>query len=77
MTRDLDEVARLVREGGLVPIGSDRDAFITRAEHQTRPKPGDIVLGGFIVVSVDPTPHIGGWDVKVRRLVPPRANQRG
>jgi hypothetical protein len=77
MTRDLDEVKRQVREGKLVPIGSDQDAFITRAEHTTRPKPGDIVLGGFIVMSVDPTPHIGGWDVKVRRLVPPRANQRG
>ena len=77
MTRDLDEVRQLVKEGQLVPIGAEQDAFITRAEHTARPKPGDIVLGGFMVTSVDPTPHIGGWDVKVRRLVPPRANQRG
>jgi len=77
MTHDLDELRDLVRKGSLVPIGRDRDAFITRAEHTTRPKPGDVVLGGFVVTSVDPTPHVGGWDVKVRPLVPPRSKRRG
>ncbi len=76
MTGNLADIRRQVEEGKLVPIGREREAFIPRLPLGSRPKPGDIIAGPFVVVSVDPTPHPGGWDAKVRQLVPPRATRR-
>lgn len=76
MAQNLDEIGQLVREGKLIPMGSEREAFVTRREGMARPRRGDVLPGRFIVTSVDPTPHPGGWDVTVKQLVPPRAYHR-
>lgn len=70
---DTAEIERLVREGKLIPFGSEREAFVTRREGMARPRPGDVLPGRFLVTWVDPTPQLGGWDVRVKQLVPPRA----
>ena len=65
-----------MRQGKLVPYGTLRDSFITGAQHGNPPQPGDILPERYLVISVEPAPDDDGWNLKVKRLVPPRALQR-
>jgi len=73
---NLDEVERLVRQGKLVPFGTLRDSFIAGIQPGSPPQPGDILPERYMVMSVELAPGEEGWNLKVKRLVPPRAMQR-
>jgi hypothetical protein len=75
MPDNLDDIKDQLRDGKLVPLGTEREAFVSADEVGGRPKIGDVLPGAFMVTSNDVKP-VEGWRVKVRPLVPPRPASR-
>jgi hypothetical protein len=77
MVQNVDEIARKLREGSLVPSGRPRPAVI-RGLRGYVAKPGEALPGPFVIVSArrsdDPRGDGDTWEIEIVPLTEPTAS---